>query len=104
MKMEDAEGRTCLNLSEADGELKGVLLKTGTTTKPRQFLRWCKASQKHSSKLSQVSCGQKYHSVDAYYYHQDAIGSGAFSQVYAGIRKKDGLEIALKRIDTMKLK
>ena len=103
-RIEDADGRTCLNLSEADDELKGVLLKTGTTTKPSQFLRWCKASQKHSSKLSQVSCGQKYHTVDTYYYHQDAIGSGAFSQVYAGIRKKDGLEIALKRVDTMKLK
>ena len=57
----------------------------------------------HRLLLGQVARHQKSKHIEMFHYHCQPIGSGAFGHVHVGINEKDGREIAVKRIQVLRL-
>lgn len=69
----------------------------------KPFFNWNRHSAAHSEKLSQVVRRRNADNIDDFFYHKEPIGSGSFGSVFAAINSKDGKEVALKRVERVRL-
>ena len=99
----DAEGKTCLDIAEDKPELMTLLTQDIKLFETVPWLPWSSKSEKHKDLLAQVARGQNAHQTGSLYYHITPIGSGAFGHVYAGIDSKDGREVAVKRVEKVRM-
>ena len=100
----DGEGKTCLEIAEDKPGLMTLLTQDIKLFETKPWLPWSSKSEKHKVLLAQVARGQSAHQTDSFYYHTTPIGSGAFGHVYAGLHSKDGREVAVKRIEKVRMR
>ena len=99
----DGEGKTCLDIAEDKPELMTLLTRDIKLFETDPWLPWSSKSEKHKDLLAQVARGQHAHQTGSVYYHTTPIGSGAFGYVYAGLDSKDGREVAVKRVEKVRM-
>ncbi|XP_020907932.1 uncharacterized protein LOC110245978 isoform X2 [Exaiptasia diaphana] len=93
-----APGESCLDFGEGCPPLQ-VLLSTPISIEERPLvIPWTSRSRKHKQQLAEVARGLNFNAVGQYCYHKTQIGRGAFAQVFVGIHKTDGMEVAVKRV------
>ena len=54
--------------------------------------------------MAKVARRQECKIVNQIWYHREHIGSGSFGHIFAGINEKDGREVAVKRVEKLRLK
>ena len=70
-----------------------------------RVIPWTSVSCKHKVRLTKVASKVECESVDdKIWYHSECIGSGSFGHIFAGINEKDGREVAVKRVEKLRLK
>ena len=85
---------------------KNLLSYVKRTRKQREskpFFKWNRRSEAHVKKLSQVVRRRDADNIDEFFYHKEPIGSGSFGSVFAAINSEDGKEVALKRVEKVRL-
>ena len=100
----DAEGKTCLDIAVDKPELMALLTRDIKLFETDLWLPWSSKSEKHKDLLAQVARGQNAQQTGSLYHHITPIGSGAFGHVYAGIDSKDGREVAVKRVEKVRMR
>ena len=65
---------------------------------------WASVSYKRKGLLAKVARKLECKIVNQIWYHKEHIGSGSFGHIFAGINEKDGREVAVKRIEKLRLK
>ena len=83
--------------------LQDLLTRPIKTGKIPILVPWASVSVKHKAKLAKVARRQEAAVAGQVWYHRDKIGNGSFGSIFAGINKKDGGEVAVKRIDKSRL-
>ena len=83
--------------------LQDLLTRPIETDKIPILVPWLSVSVKHKAKLAKVARRQEATVAGHVWYHRDKIGNGSFASIFAGINKKDGGEVAVKRIDKSRL-
>ena len=99
----DGEGKTCLDIAVDKPELMALLTRDIKLFETDPWLPWSSKSEKHKDLLAQVARGQNAHQTGSLYYHTTPIGSGAFGHVYAGLDSNDGREVAVKRVEKVRM-
>ena len=99
----DIEGKTCLDIAEDKPGLMTLLTQDIKPFEIDPWIPWSSKSEKHKDLLAQVARGQHAHQTGSVYYHTTPIGSGAFGYVYAGLDSKDGREVAVKRVEKVRM-
>ena len=102
-KLKNNKGLTVLELGPTN---KNIVLQIKRAPKPRYcepFFQWNSVSKAHSEKLFQVVRRRNVGSVEDFVFHRDPIGTGSFGYVFAAINPKDGREVALKRVERLRL-
>ena len=99
----DDEGKTCLDMAEDKPVLMALLTRDIKLFETVPWLPWSSKSEKHKDLLAQVARGQNAHQTASLYYHTTPIGSGAFGHVYAGLDSNDGREVAVKRVEKVRM-
>jgi tRNA A-37 threonylcarbamoyl transferase component Bud32 len=96
----DSSGKTCLDVARSCPALKDLLTKPIDINAIDIVIPWTSTSKMYKNVLDKVARQQEFEMVDPYpyWYHKHPIASGQFRHVYAGINKKDGREVAIKRI------
>ena len=103
-KLQDSNGASCFDIAETVPELRDLLNKPFDLSAIPPLMKWSDPkSEKHRGKIAQVVRNQKSSQIDCYHYHSEAIGSGAFGYVFAGVDERNGREIAMKRIEKQRL-
>ena len=103
-KLQDWHGASCFDIAERVPELRDLLNQPFDLSAIPPLMKWSDPkSEKHRSKIAQVVRNQKSSQIDCYHYHSEAIGSGAFGYVFAGVDERNGREIAMKRIEKQRL-
>ena len=101
----DGNDKTCLDIAK-DSNMRKLqeLLETPVEhIEIKALLPWEQKSVTHRLLLGQVARHQKSKHIEMFHYHCQPIGSGAFGHVHVGINEKDGREIAVKRIQVLRL-
>ena len=101
----DGNDKTCLDIAKDNNlnDLHQLLEVPVELIEIPPLLPWEQKSNKHRSVLGQVARHQKSKQIEMIHYHCQPIGSGAFGHVHVGINEKDGQEIAIKRIELLRL-
>ena len=101
----DGNDKTCLDIAKDNNlsELQELLEIPVELIEIPPLLPWEQKSVKHRSLLGQVARHQKSKQVGMFHYHCQPIGSGDFGHVHVGINEKDGQEVAVKRIEVLRL-
>ena len=99
----DAEGKTCLDIALAKPELTQLLTQSIDLSEIKPWLPWSSKSERHKIQLAEVARGQNACQTGSFRYHTKPIGSGAFGSVFAGLNSEDGLEVAVKRIEKVRV-
>ena len=84
-------------------ELWSRIKRTPNQRECEPFFPWNRVSKAHSEKLFQVVRRRNVGNLEDFFYHRDPIGSGSFGRVFAAINSKDGREVALKRVERLRL-
>ncbi|XP_020894695.2 serine/threonine-protein phosphatase 6 regulatory ankyrin repeat subunit C, partial [Exaiptasia diaphana] len=84
--------------------LHSFLTAVITPDQMKEIIPWTSHSTIHEEKLRAVSRKQNVAEIGTYYYHEEPIGKGGFGDVYAGIGKNDGREVAIKKIKRSQVK
>lgn len=95
---------TAKNIARLDKKLWKALGRDVRQQEPQPIYPWKEQSQNHHGLLSAAARGQNCQKIWNYSYNLQPIGSGSFSNVFAGINVEDGREVALKRTDPYRLK
>ena len=103
LNLKNKNNDTVLNIVWCNKKLLATVRRKVVQREPQPFGSWSSISQIHCGVLSQVARRQDCHFVEDYSYHKNAIGFGAFGNVFAAINAKDGREVALKRVEIHKL-
>ncbi|XP_067028430.1 uncharacterized protein [Acropora muricata] len=85
---------------------KALLSRIRTTPNQREcepLFPWNRVSKAHSEKLFQVVRRRNVGNLEDLFYHREPIGSGSFGRVFAAINSNDGREVALKRVERLRL-
>ena len=94
-----ADGESCVNMPEASDALKELLTKPVDLSTMPLLIPWTSISKKYQEKLSKVARRQECKEIhEEFWYHKEHIESGSYGDIFAGINKKDGREVAIKRI------
>ncbi|XP_031574242.1 serine/threonine-protein kinase/endoribonuclease IRE1-like [Actinia tenebrosa] len=64
---------------------------------------WKSVSKTHERYLAKVARHLESEHVESYWYHKDHLAFGSFGAVFAGINEKDGREVAIKRIEKIRM-
>ena len=100
----DQSGICCLDIANDCPSLQDLLKKPiEIDTIPIQ-IPWAFVSDKCKGLLAKVARRQECKIVNQIWYHREHIGSGSFGHIFAGINEKDGREVAVKRVEKLRLK
>ncbi len=99
----DSSGISCLDIAKNCSSLQDLLKKPPEIGTLPIFIPWYPVSDKYKGRLSKVARHQECEMVDQILYHRDHIGSGSFSHIFAGINEKDGREVAVKRVEKLRM-
>ena len=99
----DVNGDSCKAFVNGNEFLQKLLDEDIEKVNIPSKIKWHKQSVKHRSVLSQVVRGTKFQKVENYYHHENPIGEGSFSVVFPGVNGNDGREVALKRLEKVRL-
>ena len=97
----DASGRSCLDIAKSRPELLDLLLKPVEVD--RLLIPWTSISTRYEPQLAKVARRQECEQVGQFLYYRCHLASGSFGFVFAGINEKDGREVAIKRIEKLRL-
>lgn len=100
----DSTKVTVKNIARLDKKLRKAIARDVRQQEPQTIYPWREESQKYHGMLSAAARGQNCQKIGDYCYNVHPIGSGAFSKVYVAINVQDGREVALKRVDTCRMK
>ncbi|XP_067028429.1 uncharacterized protein [Acropora muricata] len=92
-----------LKLVYLNKNLLSFVKKTRKQRESNPFFKWNRRSEAHFEKLSQVVRRHNADNIDEFFYHKEPIGSGSFGSVFAAINSEDGKEVALKRVERLRL-
>ena len=103
-KLQDSHGASCFDIAGKIPELRDLLNQPIDLSAFPPLMKWSDPkSEKYRGKIAQVVRDQNTSQVDCFHYHNEAIGSGAFGYVFAGVDERNGREIAVKRVEKQKL-
>ena len=100
----DSGGMCCLDIAKDCPSLKDLLTKPIEIDAIPILIPWTSVSDKNKGIMAKVARRrQECKMVDQFWYHKDHIGSGSFGLIFAGINKKDGREVAIKRVEKLRM-
>jgi len=103
VKLLDVNGDSCKAFLNGNECLQKLIDEDIEKVNIPSKIKWFQRSVKHNAVLSQVVRGTKFRKVENYYHHENPIGEGSFSVVFPGVNGKDGREVALKRLEKVRL-
>ena len=92
-----------LKLASASKKLVSDIKRIPKQRECDAFFPWNIVSKAHFKKLSQVVRRRNVDNIEEFFFHIEPIDSGSFGNVFAGINSKDGKEVALKRVERLRL-
>ena len=99
----DQSGICCLDVANECPSLRDLLTKpTEINTIPVR-IPWASNSERYRCLLAKVARRQECKIVNQIWYHREHLGSGSFGHIFAGINKEDGREVAVKRVEKLRL-
>ncbi|XP_044167579.1 uncharacterized protein LOC114962688 [Acropora millepora] len=102
-RLKNKSNFSVLELGYLKKNLLSFIKRSRKQRESKPFFKWNPHSAAHSEKLSQVVRRRNANNIDEFFYHKEPIGSGSFGSVFAGINSKDGKEVALKRVERLRL-
>ena len=102
--LRDSSGMSCLNIAQDFPSLRDLLTKPIEIDTIPIRIPWTSVSDKCKGILAKVARRQECKMVDQIWYCRNHIGSGSFGLIFAGINEKDGREVAVKRIEKLRMK
>ncbi|KAK3747357.1 hypothetical protein QZH41_002629 [Actinostola sp. cb2023] len=103
LRLHGAECKSCEDVASNYPELNGLLTNEIDINDVPMIIPWTSFSNMHKAKLAEVARRRNYFTVGTYWYHQRSIGSGSFGDIFAGINEKDGREVAIKKIEKLRM-
>ena len=103
VNLPDVNGDSCKAFLDGNECLQNLLDEDIEKVNIPGKIKWRQQSVKHYAVLSQVVRGTKVRKVENYYHHENPIGEGSFSVVFPGVNGNDGREVALKRMEKVRL-
>ena len=100
----DQSGICCLDIANDCPSLQDLLTKPIEIDTIPILIPWLSFSDKCKGLLAKVARRHECKIVNQIWYHREHIGSGSFGHIFAGINEKDGREVAVKRIEKLRLK
>ena len=100
----DQSGTCCLDIANDCPSLQDLLTKPIEIDTIPILIPWSSVSDKCKGLLAKVARRQECKMVNQIWYHREYIGSGSFGYIFAGINEKDGREVAVKRVEKLRLK
>ena len=100
----DQSGICCLDIAKDCPSLRDLLTKPIEIDTIPILIPWSSVSDKCKSLLAKVARRLECKIVNQIWYHREYIGSGSFGHIFAGINEKDGREVAVKRVEKLRLK
>ena len=100
----DQSGICCLDIANDCPSLQDLLTKPIEIDTITTLIPWLSFSDKCKGLLAKVARRHECKIVNQIWYHREHIGSGSFGHIFAGINEKDGREVAVKRIEKLRLK
>ena len=92
-----------LQLISSKKNLLSFVKRSRKQRESKPCFKWIRHSKSHVQKLSQVVRRRNADNIDEFFYHKEPIGSGSCGSVFAAINSKDGKEVALKRVERLRL-
>ncbi|XP_031575031.1 serine/threonine-protein phosphatase 6 regulatory ankyrin repeat subunit B-like [Actinia tenebrosa] len=103
-RIHDASGQSCLDIAKEYPVLKDLLMEPIDLDRfPVLIKPWKSVSKTHERCLAYAARHLESENVESYWYHKDHLASGSFGVVFAGINEKDGREVAIKRIEKIRM-
>jgi serine/threonine protein kinase len=102
-KIPNANGQTCLDIADTHPELKELLGKPINIEEVPLFIPWLSVSKKYKPILAKAARRQECEHFESFWYHKKHLESGSFGFVFAGINENDGREVAIKRIEKLRM-
>lgn len=103
VNLPDVNGDSCKAFLNGNECLQKLLDEDIEKVNIPSKIKWRRQSVKHCAELSQVVRGTNFRKVENYYHHENPIGEGSFSVVFPGVNGNDGREVALKRLEKVRL-
>ena len=100
----DQSGICCLDIANDCPSLQDLLTKPIEIDTVPILIPWLSVSDKSKGLLAKVARRRECKIVNQIWYHRQHIGSGSFGHIFAGINEKDGREVAVKRVEKLRLK
>ena len=101
--LKDSDGVSCLDIADNCLPLLDLLKRPIEIDSLPILIPWTSMSLKFSRQLAKVARRQECKIIDQILYHERFIGEGLFSFIFAGINSKDGREVAVKRIERLRM-
>ncbi|KAK3720200.1 hypothetical protein QZH41_015776 [Actinostola sp. cb2023] len=98
-----ANGEFCLDVADSCPELQDLLTKPLIIDELPMVIPWTSYSKRYENMLAGVARRQNCKLVESYWLHDQPIANGSFGHVFAGINEKDGMEVAIKRIEKLRM-
>ena len=100
----DSSGMSSLDIAQNCPSLHDLLTKQIEIDTISILIPWTSVSDKCKGILTKVARRQECKMVDQIWNYRDQIAVGSFGLIFAGINEKDGREVAVKRIEKLRLK
>ena len=100
----DSSGMSCMDIAEDCPSLQELLKEPIQIDTLPILIPWTSVSDKCNSRLAKVARRQECKMMGQIWCHKDDIGSGSFGLIFAGINEKDGREVAVKRVEKLRMK
>ena len=100
----DQSGMCCLDVANDCPSLQDLLTKPIEIDTIPIVIPWASVSDSCKDLLAKVARRQECKVVNQVWYHREHIGSDSFCDVFAGINKEDGREVAVRRAKKLRLK
>jgi serine/threonine protein kinase len=95
---------SCLDIAQDCLSLYDLLTKPIEIDTIPILIPWTAVSDKCKGILAKVARRQECKMVDQIWYYRDQIAGGSFGLIFAGINEKDSREVAVKRIEKLRMK
>ena len=99
----DQSGICCLDVANDCPSLRDLLTKPIEINTIPMRIPWASNSERYKGLLAKVARRQECKIINPIWYHKEHIGSGSFGDIFAGINKEDGREVAVKRVVKLRL-